>query len=141
MSPATQTKILRVLQEQEFEAVGGTKTIRVDVRVITATHKDLETAIKEGTFREDLYYRLNVVPIQIPPLRDRKEDIPILAEHFLKIYADKNNRPLHGFEPQVMDALVRYAWPGNVRELENNVERMVVMSRGETILNQDLSPS
>ena len=140
MSPATQTKILRVLQEQEFEAVGGTKTIRVDVRVITATHKDLETAIKEGSFREDLYYRLNVVPIQIPPLRDRKEDIPILAEHFLKIYADKNNRPLHGFEPQVLDALVRYAWPGNVRELENNVERMVVMSRGETILNQDLSP-
>ncbi len=100
MSPATQAKILRVLQEKEFEAVGGTKTISVDVRIIAATHKDLEAEVKEGRFREDLYYRLNVVPITLPPLRNRKEDIPLLAEHFLKIYSQKNNRAIKGLEPR-----------------------------------------
>ncbi len=140
MSPATQAKILRVLQEKEFEAVGGTRTISVDVRIIAATHKDLETEVKEGRFREDLFYRLNVVPITIPPLRNKKEDIPLLAEHFLKMYTEKNNKDIKTFEPRVMDALVRYPWPGNVRELENIVERMVIMSRGDTIVVEDLPP-
>ena len=108
MSPSTQTKILRVLQEREFEAVGGTKTIPVDVRIITATHKDLEAEVKEGRFREDLFYRLYVVPITIPPLRNRNEDIPLLVDHFLGIYSQKNNRSLKRVEPRVMDALVRY---------------------------------
>jgi two-component system, NtrC family, response regulator HydG len=138
MSPATQAKILRVLQEKEFEPVGGTKTMAVDVRIIAATHRDLEKEVKEGRFREDLYYRLNVVPVVIPPLRDRKEDIPLLADHFLKVYNEKNNRAIKGFEPRVADALVRYPWPGNVRELENIVERMVIMTREEVILYQNL---
>ncbi len=138
MSPATQAKILRVIQEKEFEAVGGTKAIQVDVRIIAATHKDLETEVKEGRFREDLYYRLNVVPITIPPLRNRKEDIPLLAEHFLRISSQKNNRDIKSLEPRVLDDLVRYPWPGNVRELENIIERMVIMSRGDLILIQDL---
>jgi two-component system, NtrC family, response regulator HydG len=140
MSPATQAKILRVLQEKEFETVGGTRTMTVDVRIIAATHKNLESEVQAGRFREDLFYRLNVVPVTIPPLRDREEDIPLLAEHFLQRYSRKNNRGLKNFEPLVLDALVRYPWPGNVRELENIVERMVIMSRGELILFQDLPP-
>jgi two-component system response regulator HydG len=138
MSPATQAKILRVLQEKEFEMVGGTKTVSVDVRIITATHKNLEVEVKEGRFREDLFYRLNVVPITIPPLRDRKEDIPLLADHFLKISNRKNKRAIKGFDPKSLEALVGYPWPGNVRELENIVERMVIMSRKDMILFQDL---
>jgi len=138
MSLPTQTKILRVLQEKEFETVGGTHTIKVDVRVIAATNKDLEGEVKAGRFREDLFYRLNVVPITIPPLRQRKEDIPLLAEHFLRIYTEKNRRMIRGFEPDVMSAFVNYEWPGNVRELENIVERTVIMCRGETISSNDL---
>jgi two-component system response regulator HydG len=138
MSFPTQTKILRVLQEREFEAVGGTKTIKVDVRIIAATNKELEEEVRMETFREDLYYRLNVVPITIPPLRERKEDIPLLAEHFLQIYSKKNKRTLKGFETGVLDAFIHYTWPGNVRELENIVERMVIMSRGDTISVDDL---
>ncbi|MEW6616473.1 MAG: sigma-54 dependent transcriptional regulator [Thermodesulfobacteriota bacterium] len=138
MSIPTQAKILRVLQEREFEAVGGTRTIQVNVRIITATNKDLEEEVKKRKFREDLYYRLNVVPITIPPLRERKEDIPILAEHFLCIYNEKNKRSIRGFEPRVIDVLIRYTWPGNVRELENIVERMVIMCRGEIISLNDL---
>ena len=138
MSPATQAKILRVLQEKEFEPVGGDRTVSVDVRIIAATHKDLEKEVKEGRFREDLFYRLNVVPIIIPPLRNKKDDIPLLAEHFLKLYTEKNNRDIKSFEPRVMDALIRYPWPGNVRELENIVERMVIMSRGDMLLFEDL---
>ena len=140
MSPATQAKILRVLQEKEFETVGGTKTISVDVRIIAATHKKLEVEVKAGRFREDLFYRLNVVPITIPSLRNKKEDIPLLAEHFLKMYTEKNNTDIKTIDPRVMDALVRYPWPGNVRELENIVERMVIMSRGDRILFEDLPP-
>jgi len=140
MSPATQAKILRVLQEKEFETVGGTKTISVDVRIIAATHKELEVEVKAGRFREDLFYRLNVVPITIPSLRNKKEDIPLLAEHFLKMYTEKNNTDIKTIDPRVMDALVRYPWPGNVRELENIVERMVIMSRGDRILFEDLPP-
>ncbi|PJB44825.1 MAG: two-component system response regulator [Deltaproteobacteria bacterium CG_4_9_14_3_um_filter_44_9] len=138
MSIPTQTKILRVLQEREFEAVGGTRTIQVNVRIITATNKDLEEEVNKRKFREDLYYRLNVVPITVPPLRDRKEDIPILAEYFLCKYNEKNKRSIKGFEPGVIDALIRYTWPGNVRELENIVERTVIMCRGEMISLNDL---
>jgi two-component system response regulator HydG len=141
MSLLTQTKILRVIQEMEFESVGGTKTIQVDVRIITATNKDLDEEIRKGRFREDLYYRLNVVPITIPPLRERKEDIPILAEHFLRIYREKNRRTITGFEPRVMDAFIRYPWPGNVRELENIVERTVIMCRRDMISTHDLPPT
>ncbi|MFH1626470.1 MAG: sigma-54 dependent transcriptional regulator [Pseudomonadota bacterium] len=138
MSLPTQTKILRVLQEREFEPVGGTKTIQVDVRIITATNKDLEDEARKGKFREDLYDRLNVIPITIPPLRERKEDIPLLAEHFLRIYNEKNKRSIRGFEPRVMDAFIRYSWPGNVRELENIVERTVIMCRSDIISIDDL---
>jgi two-component system response regulator HydG len=140
MSSPTQTKILRVLQEREFEAVGGTKTIKVDVRIIAATNKDLAGEVKQGRFREDLYYRLNVVPLTIPPLREHTEDIPLLAEHFLRIYSEKNKRDITGFGPGVMDAFTGYSWPGNVRELENIVERTVIMSRDDTISLEDLSP-
>jgi two-component system response regulator HydG len=141
MSLTTQTKILRVLQERDFEPVGGTKTIEVDVRIIAATNKNLEEEVKKGRFREDLYYRINVVPIIIPPLRERPEDIPLLAEYFLRIYGEKNKRMLRGFATGVMDALTRYDWPGNVRELENIVERTVIMSRGDTITLEDLPPA
>jgi two-component system response regulator HydG len=141
MSLPTQTKILRVLQEREFESVGGTKTIKVDVRIIAATNKDLEEEVRKGRFREDLYYRINVVPITIPPLRERREDIPLLAGHFLQIYGEKNRKVIRGFEPGVMDAFIHYSWPGNVREIENIVERTVIMSRGDTIRLADLPPA
>jgi len=141
MSLPTQTKILRVLQEREFEAVGGTKTSKVDVRIITATNKDLEEEVRNRRFREDLYYRLNVVPVTIPPLRERTEDIPLLAEHFLRIYGEKNKRGITGFDPGVMDAFIGYSWPGNVRELENIVERTVIMSREDTITLKGLPPA
>jgi two-component system response regulator HydG len=141
MSLTTQTKILRVLQEREFEPVGGTKTIKVDVRIIAATNKNLEEEVKRGKFREDLYYRVNVVPITIPPLRERAEDVPMLAAHFLRLYGEKNKRMLKGFADGVLDALMRYEWPGNVRELENIVERTVIMSRGDTITFADLPPA
>jgi len=133
MAPATQAKILRVLQEREFEAVGSTQTIKVDTRVIVATNKNLEKEIQEGRFREDLYYRLNVVSVEVPPLRQRREDIPLLADFFLKHYAEKNHRLIKGFTPSATDLLMRYDWPGNVRELENIIERAVIMARGEMI--------
>ena len=133
MAPATQAKILRVLQEREFEPLGSTQTIKVDTRVIAATNKNLEEEIKKGRFREDLYYRLNVVSLEVPPIRERREDISLLADFFLKRYAEKNKRVLKGFTPRAMDLLMRYDWPGNVRELENVVERAVIMARGEMI--------
>ena len=133
MAPATQAKILRVLQEREFEPVGSTQTIKVDTRVIVATNKNLEKEIEEGRFREDLYYRLNVVTVEVPPLRQRREDIPLLADFFLKHYGEKNRRHIKGFTPRATDLLMRYDWPGNVRELENIIERAVIMSRGEMI--------
>jgi len=133
MAPATQAKILRVLQEREFEPLGSTQTIKVDTRVIAATNKNLETEIEEGRFREDLYYRLNVVTLAVPPMRERHEDIPNLADFFLKRYADKNQRLIKGFTPRATDLLMRYDWPGNVRELENIIERAVIMARGEMI--------
>jgi len=138
MSPVTQAKILRVLQAKEFEPVGGNHTISVDVRIIAATHKDLKTEVATGGFREDLFYRLHVVPVTIPALRNKREDIPLLAEHFLRMYTKKNDKNVSGFDSRVMDALTRYSWPGNVRELENIVERMVIMTRGDIIAYDDL---
>ena len=130
LSPVTQPKILRVLQEGEFERLGATKSIRVDVRIVAATNQDLGHMVKEKRFREDLYYRLNVITLNVPPLRERREDVRVLAQHFLRIYAAKNNRTLEGFTDEAMRRLEAYAWPGNVRELENVVERGVVLARG-----------
>jgi two-component system response regulator HydG len=138
MSQTTQAKILRVLQEREFEPVGGTQTIQVDVRIIAATNKNLEEEIRSGRFREDLYYRLKVVTVESPPLRARREDIPLLAEFFLKRYAEKNRRLIKGFSPRAMDVIIRHDWPGNVRELENLIERAVILVRGEIITPKEL---
>ena len=129
MSLMMQVKLLRALQEREFNRVGGETTIQVDVRVIAATNKNLVEQINEGAFREDLYYRLNVVELQVPPLLERKEDIPLLARHFLEIFTDKNRKEIKGFTPQAMDNLIRHDWPGNVRELMNAIERGVVLAR------------
>jgi two-component system response regulator HydG len=141
LSPVTQPKILRVLQEGEFERVGGTKTLRVDVRIVTATNQDLAQLVREKRFREDLYYRLNVITITVPPLRERRQDIPLLAHHFLRVYAAKNNRKLDGFSEEALARLEAYAWPGNVRELENAVERAVVLARGSVVEVTDLPAS
>ena len=138
MNPSVQAKLLRVLQEHTFERLGGNKTISVDVRIIVATNKDLESEVKDGNFREDLFYRLNVVPITVPPLRERKEDIPLLAEHFLTYYAAKNHRPVKDIFPRALDLLMRYDWPGNVRELENTIERAVIIAGGEQLTEADL---
>ena len=135
-----QVKLLRVLQEGEIERLGG-RTMKVDLRLVAATNQDLRAAVREGRFREDLYYRLNVIAVPIPPLRDRRDDIPLLAEHFLQLYAARNNRhAVAGFRARRADALSRYDWPGNVRELENTVERAVVLSRGTAIELDDLPP-
>ena len=137
MSLIMQVKLLRVLQEREFSRVGGEKTIPVDVRVIAATNKNLIDLIQQGEFREDLYYRLNVVDIEIPPLRKRREDIPLLSQHFLKIFAAKNRKKIKGFTPRAMDLLIRHDWPGNVRELMNAVERTVVLSRSDYLSEEE----
>jgi two-component system response regulator HydG len=134
-----QVKLLRVLQEREFTRVGGDTVIRVDVRVIAATNKDLPELVSGGRFREDLYYRLNVVGLTLPALRERAEDIPLLALHFLEAFALKNRKEVKGFTPQAMGRLIRYAWPGNVRELMNAVERAVVMTRGDFLTEEDVS--
>jgi transcriptional regulator with GAF, ATPase, and Fis domain len=139
MSPSTQAKVLRAIQNQEFERLGGSRTIKVDVRIIAATNVNLETAIKEGRFREDLYYRLNVVNLQVPSLRERREDILPLAEHFLKHFASELLRKVRTFSPEAVKALQEYRWPGNVRELENTVERAVLMCEGDSIRPQDLT--
>jgi DNA-binding NtrC family response regulator len=141
ISPATQVKLLRFLQEHELERVGGNQTIKVDVRVIAATNRDLLARVKDGKFREDLYYRLNVVTIDIPPLRARPSDVALLAAHFLERYARENGKTISGFTDEALERLVRYPWPGNVRELENAVERAVVVARGERIRPEELSPS
>ena len=138
MSVTTQTKLLRVLQEKEFEPLGSTRTVKADVRVIAASNKDLEREVKEGRFREDLFYRLNVVPVSLPPLRERKDDIPALAAHFFAIYRDKNRKELKDISGKAMDLLTRYDWPGNIRELENGIERAVILARGEIIAPADL---
>jgi DNA-binding NtrC family response regulator len=138
MSPAMQVKLLRVLQERTFERVGSNKPVRVDVRVIAATNKDLRQAIRDGRFREDLFYRLSVVPIELPPLRERVEDIPLLAQHFLEKYRQKYGKAVTGFTPQAVRKMRRYSWPGNVRELEFAVERAVILSRTPEIWAEDL---
>jgi len=137
MSVAMQAKLLRVLQEKEIQRVGGEEVLRVDVRVMAATNRDLKAEIKAGRFREDLYYRLNVVTLPVPALRERREDIPLLAQHFLKSFAEKNRKQIKGFTPQAMDRLVRYHWPGNVRELMNAVERGVILCRGDYVSEMD----
>ena len=135
---ATQVKLLRVIQEREFERLGGTKTLKVDVRLVAATNRDLRAALEEGTFREDLYYRLNVVAIDIPPLRDHKEDIPALANFFLQKYSTELQKPLEGFSPQAMKAMMDFHWPGNVRELENIIQRGVTLSSGKILEAADI---
>ena len=141
LSAATQAKLLRVLQEGEFERLGGTKTVKVDVRIVAATNQDLTLLVKERRFREDLYYRLNVITIDIPPLRERAEDIPLLAQHFLRVHAAKNHREIHGFTEAALARLRAYPWPGNVRELEHAVERAVILARGSLIDLADLPPA
>src|SRR5580765_1235127 len=139
MSLKTQAKVLRVLQEQTMEPVGGTATIRVDARVLAATNKDLQTEIRGGRFREDLYFRLNVIPIFVPALRDRQEDIPLLAEHFMAGFAREYGRRMKKFEPGAVTSLQHYPWPGNVRELRNVIERLMIMVPGDTITATDLT--
>jgi Nif-specific regulatory protein len=136
--PSVQVKLLRVLQEKEFERIGGNETIRVDVRLVAATNRDLEKAMQDGSFREDLYYRLNVVTVAIPPLRDRKEDIPALMEHFIKKYSMENKKNIAGVTAETRDLLMRYSYPGNVRELENIIERAVVLTKSETITSAEI---
>ena len=133
-----QVKLLRVLQEREFERLGSNKTLRIDVRVVAATNQDLRAALEQGTFREDLYYRLNVVPIDIPPLRERREDIPWLAEHFVKKLAADSGSQADGLTEAAMEKLAAYGWPGNVRELENVIERSLVMAGGTMLDAADI---
>ena len=142
MTPATQAKVLRVLQEREFERVGGTELVKVDTRVVSATNKNLEEGVKNNVFREDLFYRISVFPIKMPPLRDRKEDIPLLSAHFLTKYAKRENKEeLDQISPEALDLLMAYHWPGNVRELENAVERAVVLANPPEIGARDLPAS
>jgi len=138
LSQTTQVKLLRFLQNREFQRIGDNRNLQSDVRVISATNRDLGSLIKEGAFREDLFYRLNVVAITIPPLRERKGDIPPLMDHFLRRFATQNNRPIEGFSPEARDLLLKYDYPGNVRELENIIERAVVIARGTLISIKDL---
>jgi two-component system, NtrC family, response regulator HydG len=137
-SQAMQVKLLRVLQEQELQRVGGEETVKVDVRIIAATNRDLEEEVKKGAFREDLYYRLNVVMLTVPPLRDRREDIPLLVHHFVRKFAEKNRRTVECITPECMELLCRYPWPGNVRELENAIERGVILMRGDQLTEKSL---
>ena len=141
MKPAIQVRLLRVLQDGEYERVGGTDTLIADVRVIAATNRKIEEEIEAGRFREDLYYRLNVVPVRVPTLRERSDDIPLLAQHFLVRFVRKNRKDLNGITPEAIDALCAWSWPGNVRELENAMERAVVLCRGDRIDVGDLPPA
>ena len=140
MSPKTQAKVLRVLQEQEVERLGSARTIKVDVRVIAATNKDLEEGIQRGEFREDLFFRLNVIPIVVPPLRERRGDIPLLVQHFARRISEEHNLKPKRFDARAMEALQRYRWRGNIRELRNAVERMMIMTPGDTVRLEDLPP-
>ncbi len=138
INQSVQVKLLRFLQEKRFERVGGTRTIQVDARVIAATNLNIERAVEEGNFRKDLYYRLNVVTIFMPPLRERREDIPLLVDHFLKKYKDRNAGKVKEMSPEALSVLMRHDWPGNVRELENCIERIMVMGDGDIIKVSDL---
>jgi transcriptional regulator with GAF, ATPase, and Fis domain len=135
---ATQAKLLRVLQEREYERVGGTRPLKADVRVVAATNRDLEKAMREGTFREDLFYRLNVIRLILPPLRERREDVSLLASHFAALYSRRLGRRIAGFTPEARACMQRYGWPGNVRELANAVERALVLGEGELVRPEDL---
>ncbi|MBN2372985.1 sigma-54-dependent Fis family transcriptional regulator [bacterium] len=141
MSLKTQAKVLRALEEQSFQRIGGNKTISVDVRIIAASNKDLKKEMEKGNFREDLYYRLHVIPINIPSLRDRKEDVPLLVGHFLKVFSDELGKPLRTVTKEAMEDLLAYDWPGNVRELKNMVERLVIMVPGSHITRMDIPES
>uniref|UniRef100_A0A7V4LDM0 GAF domain-containing protein n=1 Tax=Desulfobacca acetoxidans TaxID=60893 RepID=A0A7V4LDM0_9BACT len=141
LSPTVQLKLLRVIQEREFTRLGGTTTLKADVRLLAATHRDLEKLVAEGTFREDLYYRLNVFPIYLPPLRERKADIPLLAEHFLAKHAPEQGKAARRLSQAALDLLMQYPWPGNVRELENVMERALLVCDGDTILSAHLPPT
>lgn len=138
MSPHLQVKLLRVLQGHEFERLGAAKTIKCDVRILAATNKDLDKLVQEGSFREDLYYRLKVIPVEIPPLRDRRSDIPLLVHHFLGLTTKTRSKKIKGISKDVMRAFMNYDWPGNVRELENIIERMVILTEGSTLTLDDL---
>ncbi len=140
MQLATQVKLLRVLQEGEYERVGGTQTLTANFRVVAATNRDIETEVREGRFREDLFYRLNVIRLQVPALKERYEEIPLLAQHFLVRFVEKNRKEVTGFAPEAVEALTAWDWPGNVRELENAIERAVVLCRGSEIRLDDLPP-
>jgi len=140
MSLQTQAKILRVLQEGELERLGSGTTISVDVRLVAATHKNLNAMVEEGNFRQDLFFRLSVVPIELPPLRERTEDVPVLTDFFLRRYSKKNKKDIRGFHPQALMLLARYSWPGNIRELENSIERAVILCLGEQITPKELPP-
>jgi len=141
MSPNLQVKLLRVLQEQKFERVGGTRTLEIDVRIIAATNKNLINAVNKGSFRQDLYYRLNVIPVKVPPLRIRKSDIPLLVDFFVKKFNKQKRKRIIGLTPEALDTLMAYGWPGNVRELENLIERLVILSNGDTIDMEDVPES
>jgi DNA-binding NtrC family response regulator len=138
LAPSLQVKLLRVLQEKEFERVGGIKTIKVDVRIVTATNRDLEKAVKEGIFREDLYYRLNVIPMHLPPLRKMTEDVPLLIEHFIHDISKRKKKKLPRITDETLNCLCQYRWPGNVRELENLIERLIILKEGEDVHPDDL---
>jgi transcriptional regulator with GAF, ATPase, and Fis domain len=139
MSTAVQAKLLRVLQEREFEPLGAERTQHVDVRVVAATNRDLKQMVSDGRFQEDLYYRLNVIPIDIPPLRERRDDIPTLIDHFVEKHRQRSGKRIDGVDPGVVEALGRYDWPGNVRELENTIERAVVLASGHVLTAQSVS--
>ncbi|MGB5312456.1 MAG: sigma-54 dependent transcriptional regulator, partial [Polyangiales bacterium] len=139
MPLSVQVKLLRFLQEREFERVGGNETLRVNVRVVAATNRDLRTLVDDGTFREDLYFRLKVVVLDVPPIRARPSDIPLLADHFLRLYAEENGKRVHGFTPRARQALLEYPWPGNVRELQHAIEQAVVLCEKDLISTEDLA--
>ncbi|HLY09449.1 MAG TPA: sigma-54 dependent transcriptional regulator [Planctomycetota bacterium] len=140
LTPPTQVKLLRVLQDRQFERIGGVSTLRADVRVLAATHRDLEALVKEGKFREDLFYRINVVPVRMPALRERPSDIPLLAEHFMKKLRQEHGKPSVKLDGKAVEALAAHSWPGNVRELQNVIERLVVLNLSGLILEQDVRP-
>jgi transcriptional regulator with GAF, ATPase, and Fis domain len=141
LSLPIQAKILRVLQTREFEPLGGTRTLKVDVRIIAATNRDLEKMVRVGRFRDDLYYRLNVFPLVLPPLKERLDDLPVLADLFLKKYGEKNRRGVISLAPAVLQAFRQYPWPGNIRELENAIERGVIVCQGDELTLEDLPPA
>jgi transcriptional regulator with GAF, ATPase, and Fis domain len=138
MNPILQSKLLRVLQERQFERVGGIKTIKTDIRILAATHQNLKMLVQQRKFREDLYYRLNVIPIEIPPLRERKMDIPLLTHHFLEQFNKRKKKKIRGIREEAMARLTQYEWPGNVRELENTIERVIILLDGDEVTSQDL---